>query len=603
MASISSVQDPNTGGNYSGIRRDPLGMDASQKKYIDNLLEATSRPVGGPLRSQEQYTPSAGRSPVIGHVSSQTLGSVPIFGSGAAIFPQAILDQFAQAKKEAELAYLNQLGSVSMEDFQLTSTLNNPWHNQAFNSKYQEALDTWLDNSAAMFGGDYKKGMLYLKGNKDYHRMLKSYGEYAEIYNAVYDDAVGILSADPTETYVSDTSRRAAIKFVQDYEKLDEYPIDKMVSMAKQFKSHISAMKLAEMTTDGMGQRIVENYVEASGMGTDEVNVFMKQTQEGFSQEDLNQIYESTKEAYPQWFQDEAFANQFRAQLEQRADFIRKKSLTEIKKSESKTETYLKKHGINVDEEGRVETIESIPTAFQNFGGGKFSTGRNGIVYPSRDMDNKPVVVQTQAGMNAYVIDNASGELYYVNIPSSYPMVPQKEYSVGGEDAANGGMLGKRFVEGQVNFKRVGLHSSEQVKSKFDDEGNLITANTGIQNPLKEEDLPVSLKDIYTGNKINLYGNYTVIATYDSMKDGLDAAYPFLKRTHADIKDLSGNLGVPTENTIPVAKPKLQRMDKKPRNKDIAYEYPENDYSNVDMSVWKSGDIIKVGEDKYYTVK
>ncbi|KKK73604.1 hypothetical protein LCGC14_2892160, partial [marine sediment metagenome] len=158
MSGLSSVNDPLTGSNYGGINTEPTGMNASYKEYLDNLEKTTRRPVGGALR-QQQYTPSANQSPVIGQISNQTLGSLPIFGGGATLFPQAILDNYAKAKKDSELEYLNSIGNVDMKTLELSATLKNPWLNQAFTTKYQNAMDTWLDTSAAQFGGDYVKGL------------------------------------------------------------------------------------------------------------------------------------------------------------------------------------------------------------------------------------------------------------------------------------------------------------------------------------------------------------------------------------------------------------------------------------------------------------
>jgi hypothetical protein len=233
---------------------------------------------------------------------------VPIFGSGAAIFPQAVLDRFAKAKQDAEIDYLNELGGVSLEQFQLSSTLKNPWHNQAFNAKYQSSLDMWLDVSAAKFGGNYQEGMLALQGNREFLTMAKSYEEYAAIYNAVFDDAVAILSHDPEQTYVSDTTYQSAQKFVHDYENLDDLPIDELVRRARTYKTHISIAKIADMAMADIGTRVYEGFEEAKAMGTDEVNVYLKKTRKGPSQEELDAIYQAQVKARPSLFKNDPTA-------------------------------------------------------------------------------------------------------------------------------------------------------------------------------------------------------------------------------------------------------------------------------------------------------
>lgn len=584
--SLRTVNDPTTGSNYGGIRADSLGVTASYNEYLSNLLEATRRPVGGPLARQEQYTPSGDRSPVIGQVSSQTLGSVPIFGSGAAIFPQAILDRFAKAKQDAEISYLNEIGNVSLDQFQLSSTLKNPWHNESFNVKYQESLDAWLDASAQNFGGDYMKGMKALQGNKEFLTMRKSYEEYAGIYNSVFDTAVEILATDPKEKYVSDTTYKAAQKFIHDYENLDELPIDELVRRARGFKTHVSVVKIAEMAMDGMGDRVTTRFNEAKGMGTNETDVYVKTVEKGPKPEEIDQIYDAQLEAYPFLKQDPAAAAQLRQQLELRAAKEYEKSLEKINKSDSAEKTYLKVSGIPTDENGRIQMIDSIPTAFRQYNESNFSTGTDGIVYPTRDMDGKAVSVTTMSGTRAYVIDPSTGNLYDVMLPGSYEMRPQREYTL--TDAG-------RFVEGNVTFEDVGLYAREFAKVPTKEGEPQPPVATGGRTAMAEEARPVRVKDLNTGNMVDLRGDYTVVLPFGDIKDELQVAYPFLRTAHADLEFKTGKADVLSSAPAPTeADPKVQ-VDKPVATR----EYRNQKRAAKDKGSWVPGDIIVVDGDRY----
>jgi len=533
MPSPSSVTDPSTGNNYGGIRQDALGVNSSYQQYIDNLFDTVSRPVAGPL-SQQQYTPSASKSPVIGQISNQTLGSLPIFGSGAAIFPQAVLDNYARAQKDAELQYLNEIGDVSLNEFQLSSTLKNPWHNQAFSSKYQSSLDAWLDASAGQFGGDYMKGMKALQGNKDFLSLMKSYDDYANIYNSVFDDAVGILSADPEETYVSDVTRKSAQKFIHDYEQLDELPIDELVRRARNFKTHVSINKVADIAMDGMGERIFDSFQESKTMGTAEMKVVIKETEKGPSQEDLDEIYNLQLEAYP-WIKDDKTAQSLlKVEIQKRADKVYEQSIEKIKKENAGEASYMRKNGIKMDKSGKVQTVEQMPTAFAQFNSARFQVGKDGIQYPPRDMSGKPVELQTVSGMRSYIIDPATGSLYYATLPGSYNMTPQKEYTLADSEGQN---EAGRFVEGTITFEDVGIYSREFTKAPIKEGEVQQSVGTGGRTTMASEKRPVIVKDIYTGNQVELYGTYQVVTHFDNMKDELNVAYPFLQRTHEDLKN------------------------------------------------------------------
>jgi hypothetical protein len=229
-----------------------------------------------------------------------------------------------------------------------------------------------------------------------------------------------------------------------------------------------------------------------------------------------------------------------KTEIRKRADREYEVALEKINKDTADTTTYLKLNGVKSNQDGTVELLDSIDTGFEMYDGGAFANGRDAFVYPPRDMDGKNVIANTPAGVKAYVVDQASGNLYYVTLPGSYQMQPQKEYTVGPQS-------GWRFVEGTVAFESSVVRSRPQVRSKFDSEGNLITADTGVEGPAREEKAPVVVRDINTGNQVDLFGTYTVMVPFSSMRDELRVAYPFLQQTHADLKTRPGG-SIPITN-------------------------------------------------------
>ena len=547
MASISSVKDPTTGSNYGGIKSDALGVNTAYNEYLKNSLESTRRPVVGAMR-QEQYTPSANRSATVGQISNQTLGSLPIFGAGGAVFPQAVLDNYAKAKQEAEVRYINELGDTSLEQFQLASTLKNPWHNQAFSNKYQESLDAWLNASAASFGGDAMMGAKALKGNKDYWSMMKSYEDYANIYNSVFDDAVGILLADPKETYVSDLTQKAAQKFVHDYENLEDLSIDELVRRARTFKTHVSVNKVADMAMSDIGERVNETYSESKAMGTDEMNAYIKKTEKGPSDAELKELYDLQLEAFP-WIKDDKKAKQLLwAEMQKRADKSTELALSTIKKGNAAENSYMKKNGIKVDKSGRVQTIPEVDTMFSQFERGLLGKGKDAIRYPVRDMNNQPVKVNPVPGTIARVlVPNADGrmEMFTISLPGTFAMTPQQEYSASGLVSGTG-----RYVEGIIKFEDRGLYSREFTTTSRSQGVISDPVATGGRTATTAEILPIVVKDLKTGNKVSLHGEYQVSIPFGSVRDELNTSYPFLERTHADLEQKTSEAGaVGTEQT------------------------------------------------------
>lgn len=535
MTKLSSVQDPLTGSNYGkGINTTSSGVNASYQEYLNNLMETVQRPVSGPLQTQQQYTPSGGKSPVIGQISTPSLGSTPIFGSGAAVFPMAVLDRFKKAKHDAELEYLEQIGDVSMDTFKMDATLKNPWHNQAFNNKYQSSLDAWLDASASKFGGDYMKGMQALKMDKDFYSMAKSYEDYANIYNAVYDNAVDILSTNPEDSYVSPTSRQAARSFINDYENLDNLPIDQLVSRARKFQKYTSVNKIADGAMSNIGDRTYEDYKESTEMTTDEMNAWIKTTTKGASQKELKEIYNAQLEAYPWIKEDEVAKELLWTEIKTRNDKSHEEVVTQIKKDRADETSYLRKNGIKVAQDGSIQMVDDMTTMFTPYERGLMGRAKDGFVYPKKTPAGQDPIVNPPPGTIAKIMvpgKDGDMQMYTAAIPGTFTMTPIKEYTTSGGAVSGSG----RYVEGTIQITDEGLYARELTGTPKDDGTTGQAQATGGTTPAQVQKQPVTIKDIHTGNTVQLYGDYTVAIPFNSVGDELGTAYPFLQRMHNDI--------------------------------------------------------------------
>lgn len=540
MAKISSVQDPITGSNYGGISQTSSGVNASYQEYLNNLMETVSRPVAGPMK-QEQYTPSGGRSPIIGQISTPSLGSTPIFGSGSAIFPMAVLDRFKQAKHDAEISYLNEIGDVSLDTFKLGATLKNPWHNQAFSSKYQEALDVWLDASASKFGGDYMKGMKALKMNKDFYRMAKSYEDYASIYNATFDKAVDILSTDPKDGYVSEDVYNGAKKFIHDYENIEDMPIDKLVQNARTWQKHTSVYEIAKNAVDGLGTRVYEEYIESSSLGTDEKKAVLKKTEKGMSEAEFKALVDAQVQANPFIKDDPIAYNLLVNDMRSKIDFESNLAMEQITKDTANQTSYLKKNGIRTTKDGEPIADPTTYTAMSQFGTGGYE-GTEAYTYPAKTEAGQAPVFSITSGtpMHVLVPDSRGGvQTYYINVPGSFSMSPTKEYNADNDIMGSG-----RYVEGTINFADERLVADPKMITEKQDgkvKGFIPTGSVDVS----KEPTTITARDIRSNNAVELFGEYQVILPFDRVKNQVDLAFPYLQAAHADMQMPLKSVGLP----------------------------------------------------------
>jgi hypothetical protein len=521
MANISVVDDPLTGGNYGGIKSDPY------TEYVDNLFSTIQTPNPKALEAN-QYYPSANQGVQIGSMSNETMGNMPIFGSGRALFPRAVVDNFRQAQRKAEIDYLNKLGEIDVAEYQNITNLKNPRLQQGFTNKYMGELDSWLDEAATRLGGDYMKAYHALSVDPEYHKMRKQYEDYAATYNQVFDKAVEIMALPGDE--VSKESQMAAKDFVHKFENIDVNNIDTLVNSSEKLRKHVSIFDVAKNMTDGAADRIRTTLTENFAAGKDADSfVYDKITTEGYLDSEINQMVEDAAEIHTFLQDDPAAKKMLTNQLKVQLGSVYKKEFETIKRDMTTTGRYLKNNNINVDANGDVE-LGDISTTFTRLPQGKMGKGRNGILYPTKTQDGQPVIIPTISGMSMYVKDR-NNQVRLVRVPGTFDMTPNAEYDLAspqGWEHEPG-----RYVEGQIDFKHKKPYSQEDIKVLT--EGGKVKGEyaTGQVSKTSEEEVPLQVRDELTGEVIKLYGTLQVLAPFDAVKDNIQRALPFTNRAHS----------------------------------------------------------------------
>lgn len=512
MADNPSVVSDESGNNYGGIGKMGGGIQEAQMAYLDNLFQLSRH--AAPDTTNNQYFPGANNDISVGTLGSKTLGSVPIFATGGGLFPFDVLDEMEKAKYEAESEYYKKLKeNLDKPLFEEKLQLADPFKQPAFANKVQSTVDAFLDGYARRFGGDYTKAYIATRNDKNFQRTIRTYKEYTDMFKNVFDQATKIETdrQDP-DKYVSPDVIKAVDKFLYDHDNLESLTPETLLNSAKNFKSIMSADKLAEAATTGYKDSVVESLGKSKNMSTNELDVWLttKETNEGAAEDIIKTALESPTYS---WLKDNPEQKAiFERGVRNRIKKGHEVAIKEIKKANADRDLDLKSNGW-MDESGNLK-LNDKPAALVN------TMGKNAVSYSS---SVKPI--PTFVGMKFYVLKD--GMLRLAKMGGSFDFQPVSEYDIAEYDA--GGIPTGRYVEGKVTFKNTSIYTPDIIRSV---EGTPERVGTGQSSP---EVTPAVIEDAITGEQIPIFGETTILTEFDNMKSVLEASIPNLSYVHDKI--------------------------------------------------------------------
>lgn len=507
-----SVVSDESGKNYGGIG-DLAGIQEAQMAYLENLSKLAQRAATGPLQ-QGQYFPSANQDINVGTVSSKTLGSVPIFATGSGLLPFGMLDEMEKAKYEAEAEFYKKLKSdLDKPLFTEKLQLADPFKQPAFATKVQRTIDSYLDLYTKRFGGDSMKAYIATKNDKNFQKTMRMYKEYTDMFKVVFDQAIQTEADRKTaDKYVDPVVIKAVDDFLYSHDNLESLSPDTLLNNAQKFKSIMSADKLAEAATAGYKDSVIESYSKSGSMSTDELDAYIrtKKTNAGAAEDIIKTALESPTYS---WLKDNLDQRAiFERGVKNRVKFGEEKALETIKKNNADRDLSLRKMGW-MDEKGDV-VFQEKPAALVN------TMGKAVISYPA-DVKTIPTTV----GMRAYVLQG--GKLRLVQLSESYDMKPTSEYDI---PTIGAGVIKGRYIEGKVNFQSAEPYTPNVIR-------NVDKVPTAIdQGKTTTQVIPATAEDVYTHEKITLFGETTILTPFDNMKTTMEASLPNLGYVHEQLE-------------------------------------------------------------------
>lgn len=528
MPDNPSVVKDASGSNYN------INSEASKStdQYLNDLFSAIQKPAGAPLTAS-QYNPSGSRSEVIGQVSNKTLGSLPIFGSSMALFPQAVIDQQKKAKRDAEVEYQKELGKVDFEALALTDTLNNVNTNAQFQEKHRAGHDAWLEAAAERHGGNYMAALKSLSMNKDYIRWNASFAQYAAVDEDTSKKALEIINAAPGTVTPEQKEEAEDYLYGKSEDMLEETPIDVMLDKQRKFTKSASLNDIVTIAVTGVSEDITTEITEDynAGVGTDS-KVMIKEKIKALSEEKFEGIMKNIEALGVKKGSDDynkakdIVKTKFKTEVD--------KTITQLGKQDAAVKTWWNSGSTQIDENGNVKFLD-MQTPFSKPAGGETGNGTNGFMYPNKDIAGKPITIQTMSGTPIYVIDE-TGQVRRVRLPESYAMTPESEFDFPfAPQGSSEGWVGEpgRYVAGSANISHTQVYKPEKTRELETAKGNYAgLEGTGQFPRAQEEKVGVVVRDELTNQNIELFGDLRILVPFKNAKDQLQVAMPDLQRVH-----------------------------------------------------------------------
>jgi hypothetical protein len=509
-----SVVNDASGSNYN------IGsggsMAQAQMEYIENLQKLAAKMPPKPL-STDQYMPGEAQGIQQGQVSGSIIGSQPLFAASNLI-PFGMMDEMKRSSVEAEANYYAKLKPYldkPLIDAKLK--LSNPVAQPAFASKVQVVTDKMLDIATERQGGNHMMGYIALQHDPEYLKFLDSVGQYADMYNSVYGEALDTVKkmANPQDYYVSPDQKAAVNKFLttQDIFAKDSKntSFDGLVNETREFQAKASVFKLADAATEHLKEDVVDSaFYKSSLMSTDEENVFVKTKTTG-TKGQAEEIYNAIIKATPDL--DDSYKELLKKEIEGRVKYGVETSIAQVKQHDADQKLALKKMGVDVQDDGSIKFTSTKTALF------------DGVGYNAVNLSAmKPI--QSVTGMTGYV--SVKGIIRHVAFDEAYPTTLKSEYDIG--LGANSQVRPDRYTE--VNMS---LQSTEpyQVQKYYQMKGIPIPVGDprGSTQPV-----PAVVRDVDTGVTYDIMGNQTILVEHEQLDKAVEANFPGMDYVHRELQ-------------------------------------------------------------------
>lgn len=268
----------------------PQSQDSFEKlmqsvQLAKPMAEATADAMVGSYR--------APGSPLIGNVSTPTVGSVPIFGSSAALIPVENIDKMYlvnQQQKQKQQALDAAIMGEAMPYYELATSNAS----KAFNSITSSYLQSRLTTLASQFGNDpqaYTKARKALATDLGSQVTMNNFSAFQKQYNSVYADLIAFMGANPSDKnakandWMPPTMRKRLNGFLAAPEMLFEnaiksgsYDLTEAGSMLDQVRTIMRPFKDVQSTVkayvDGLGKTVTETMSKSPVHSTNKSDMY-----------------------------------------------------------------------------------------------------------------------------------------------------------------------------------------------------------------------------------------------------------------------------------------------------------------------------------------
>jgi hypothetical protein len=219
------------------------GTTAQDVDIVNQIAASETANINPSLTNQDLF-PGANQPLAAGQSSTRSLGSRPIFGSGATLLPINALEKREQARQRAAAVRANQLRSFEIGQ---APDLNNPRFQKKFNQSFMNMNNDFIKEAKNVHGDKWD---IALKSDatdigRRYKLQMANFETVAKHGNQITDRAAEIIEgAEAGDLNVSGESMKLAREIAFRMGRLGEAEVGDILGMANQLEASVDLDKL-----------------------------------------------------------------------------------------------------------------------------------------------------------------------------------------------------------------------------------------------------------------------------------------------------------------------------------------------------------------------